>query len=348
MGDSSWARMPKLISDETIRAAARSLSHLLSRQKQGFAVVLHGGEPLLVGADRLDRILSMLRRSLGHRCSLNIQTNGILITDAILDVCVQHRTTLSVSIDGPERVHDRSRVGHQNQATHALVLRGLEVLKRHNASGYLLSGLLAVIDPESDPADVYSYLKSLDPPSIDFLCRDGNHTRLPPGKASFESLEYGSWLRQLLDIYVDDANPPRIRLLDDMIKLILGGSGQKEGVGVTNFGIIVIDTDGTITKNDTLKSSFNGADRFNQNWSVHKQTLTDLVSSKEFAESHALQKPTSLTCLSCPDLHVCGGGMPLHRWRDANGYDNPSVYCNDQKLIISHIRKRIGQNFILA
>ncbi len=30
--------------------------------------------------------------------------------------------------------------------------------------------------------------------------------------------------------------------------------GIKEGIGVTDFGIAVIDTDGTVTKNDTLKN----------------------------------------------------------------------------------------------
>jgi len=348
LGDTSWARMPKLVSDETIHATARSLSELLAQQQRGFAVVLHGGEPLLVGEERLRRILATLRNALSPECSLNIQTNGILITNAILDVCARHRTTLSISIDGPEHIHNRSRVGHRDQPTHAQVLRGIETLKRHSASSFLLSGLLAVIDPESDPAEVYEFLKGLDAPSIDFLCRDGNRSRLPSGKASLDSTEYGSWLYRLLDIYLADTRPPRIRLLDDMIKLALGGSGQKEGVGVTDFGIIVIDTDGTITKNDTLKSSFDGADRFEQDWTVHKHRLMDLIASTQFADSHALQQPTSPTCLSCPELHVCGGGMPLHRWSDERGYDNPSVYCSDQKLLISHIRKRIGEYIAAA
>ena len=340
--------MPKLISDETIHATARSLSELLEQQERGFAVVLHGGEPLLVGEGRLSRILANLQNALAPECSLNIQTNGILITDAILDACAKHMTTLSISIDGPDHIHDRGRVGHRGQPTHAQVLRGIETLKRHPASRFLLSGLLAVIDPESDPAEVYSFLKGLDAPSIDFLCRDGNHSRFPSGKASLDSTEYGSWLCRLLDIYLADARPPRIRLLDDMIKLFLGGSGQKEGVGVTDFGILVIDTDGTITKNDTLKSSFEGADRFDQYWSVHKHRITDLVASTEFEDSHALQRPTSPTCISCPDLHICGGGMPLHRWSDERGYDNPSVYCSDQKLLISHIRKRVRKHMAAA
>ena len=93
-----------------------------------------------------------------------------------------------------------------------------------------------------------------------------------------------------------------------------------------------------MTKNDTLKSSYDGADRFAQVWSVHTHELSDILSSPEFAEYHAMQRPTSKVCLSCPELRVCGGGMTLHRWRDDNGYVNPSVYCADQTLLIKHIR----------
>ena len=127
-----------------------------------------------------------------------------------------------------------------------------------------------------------------------------------------------------------------------MIKIILGGVGSKDGVGLTNYGVLIVDTDGSVTKNDTLKSAFDGADRFSQPWSVHTHKLGDIVRSAEFAEYHAMQRPTSPTCLACPELSICGGGMTLQRWRDDNGYDNPSVYCEDQKLLIGHIRERVA------
>lgn len=198
-----------------------------------------------------------------------------------------------------------------------------------------------MIDPTSDLAEVYGFFKELDAPSVNFLYRDGNHSQLPYGKASFQSAEYGRWLSQLLDIYLADPIPVRIRLLDDMIKLILGGSGTKEGVGTTDFGIVVIDTDGSITKNDTLKSTFRGADHFQQQWSIHTHHLADIVNSSEFAKYHSLQHPSASSCLSCSELAICGGGMPVNRWRDENGYENPSVYCTDQFVLISHIRDRL-------
>lgn len=342
MGDRGWAEMPNHISLETTHAVAKTLDELTRIQTRPFAVVLHGGEPLLLGPKKLDRVLSKLRSAVPSECSFGLQTNGILITDEILDVCFRNKTTVSVSIDGPKHVHDRGRVGHDALGTFDRVLEGINRLRSHPNTACLFSGLLAVIDPDSDPAEVYEFFKTLDPPGVDFLYRDGNHTRLPEGKKSLRSTEYGQWLARLVDIYLFDQNPLPIRFIDDLIKLTLGGKGTKDGAGLTDFGILVIDTDGSITKNDTLKSSFNGADRFTQKWSVRGDNLKDILNSDEFAESHALQRPTSKICLSCPELQVCGGGMTLHRWRDTNGYDNTSVYCADQLLVIGQIRNQVA------
>lgn len=339
MGDTGWSNMPGQISEDTTNAIARALADLTQLQDRPFAVVLHGGEPLLLGPKKLRNLISTVRATLPPDTAFSLQTNGISINDEILDACYEARTTVSVSLDGPPGVHDRNRVSHSGEGTYDKVIEGIRRLRSHRCGEYLFSGLLAVIDPESDPRDVYCFFKNLNPPSVDFIYRDGNHTRLPFGKKSLESTEYGRWLAALLDVYLADREPIRIRFLDDLIKLALGGSGTKDGVGLTDYGVLIIDTDGSITKNDTLKSSFNGADRFQSKWSVHSHALADILKSSEFASYHALQRPTSSTCLSCPELRICGGGMALHRWRDDNGYDNPSVYCADQRLLIGHIRK---------
>jgi len=342
MGDTGWSQMPTKISNETIAATARAIGELACEQKRPFAVVLHGGEPLLLGAAKLKHLILTLRSVLPTDCSFGMQTNGILITEEILDICSETRTTLSVSIDGPIKTHDKNRIGHNGEGTYDKVLKGINLLRNHADADFIFSGLLAVIDPESDPQEVYSFFKQLNPPGVDFLYRDGNHNNLPVGKASLQTTEYGQWFAKLLDIYLFDPEPLRIRFLDDLMKLLLGGSGTKDGVGLTDFGVLIIDTDGSINKNDTLKSSFNGADRFKQKWSVHTHKLRDVLNSSEYAEYHVLQRPTSVICKECPELKICGGGMTLHRWRDDSGYDNPSVYCADQMFLIKHIRKQLA------
>ena len=342
MGDTRWAAMPKFMSVQTISAVARALDKLSLKQGRRFAVVLHGGEPLLLGPEKLAFLLGRLRDALPEEFPFSLQTNAVLISDPILEVCAKFRTSLGISIDGPRAVHDHNRIDHAGQGTYERVVQGISRLLRHPEAQFLYAGVLAVIDPTSDPAEVYCFFKDLGAPSVDFLYRDGNHSQLPFGKASFQSTEYGRWLCQLLDVYLADPSPLRIRLLDDMIKLLLGGSETKEGLGPTDFGIVVIDTDGSVTKNDTLKSAFDGADQFERHWSVHSHSLTEIANSPEFATYHALQRPRASCCLSCPELAVCGGGMAVNRWRNENGYENPSVYCADQLFLIRHLRDRLA------
>ena len=55
-------------------------------------------------------------------------------------------------------------------------------------------------------------------------------------------------------------------------------------------------------------------------------------------------------CRAC-DIHpVCGGGLYAHRYDGADkdrvggGYANPSVYCRDLYLLITHIRERMTRD----
>lgn len=336
MGNESWRTLPKRMAADTQALVAAELGTLMHTQGRPFSIVLHGGEPLLLGLPRLESLFVALRSALGRACGISIQTNGVLINDAILDVCARHDVTLSVSLDGPPAVHDRFRVDLRQQPTHAKVVAGLQRLQAHSAAEQLFSGVLCVVDPTSDPGAVYDYFKSLGVPSVDFLYRDGNHTVLPFGKAEVHSSEYGAWMCHILDRYVADPTPFRSRLLDDMMRLLLGGTGVKEGIGLTDYGILVIDTDGAVKKNDTLKSSPLG-DGFDATWALGRNALADIAASPEFRAYHLAQQPSSPICLACPQLKICGGGMVTHRFSDDAGYDNPTVFCADQKLLIARM-----------
>lgn len=343
MGDDAWRGLPKRMAVDTQTAVAARLRELRDEQGRPFSIVLHGGEPLLLGVQGLGRLLSSLRGALGFDCGISIQTNGVLLDREILDVCADERVSLSVSLDGPADVHDRFRVDRAGRPSHARVVAGIAALKAHRSSEALFSGVLAVVDPTTCPDEIYDYFRQFGVPSVDFLYRDGNHSSLPYGKASAASTEYGRWISRILDRYVEDPAPFRIRMLDDMMKLALGGVGVKEGVGLTDYGILVIDTDGSVKKNDTLKSSPLG-DGFSTEWNVHRHPLSVIASSDEFRAYHRAQRPSSPTCAGCSHLRICGGGMLTHRFSEASGYDNPTVFCADQTMLINRIHDHVGRH----
>ena len=325
-------------------ALCHRLVEQAERQAMGFAIVLHGGEPLLLGFQGLATLLRGLRSQLHpDRYPTSIQTNGALLSERFLDLFTETRTSVSVSIDGPVEANDLGRLDHRGMSTFAATTSGIERLATHADSKFLFAGTLSVIQPSIEPGLVYRFLKKLGTPSMDFLLQDGNHDCLPAGKRAFESVEYGEWLAGLLDEYLADPSPVPIRILDDSIKLCLGGTSQKEGRGKDQHGILIIETDGQIRKNDTLRASFEGADRFSVPWSVTDTPLATVLSSQEYLAYTHLQDPISSRCVDCNLLEVCGGGMPLYRWSADRGYDNPSVYCRDHTLFINHVVSRLHE-----
>lgn len=343
MGDDNWARLEKVMSEETIAAVCNALAQLRAYQSTPFSVVLHGGEPLLLGARRLAALLKSLRSCLPNEYPISIQSNGILVTNEILDICSAYHTSIAVSLDGPQDIHDKWRVTHHGRGSFDAVMRGIRLIQSHTDADFLNAGLLAVIDPSSDPKEVYCFFKEIEPPSVDFLYRDGNHSNLPYGKASFHSTEYGAWMTGLLDVYLADKDPLPIRILDDMLKVILGGTVSKEGIGLTDFAIAIVDTDGTLMKNDTLKSSFNGADKFSVPVNIKDDTFLKFINSPEFRLYLSMQKKVAISCKACSELAVCGGGMILHRWSEERAFDNTSVYCKDQLHLINNMRSKLTQ-----
>jgi uncharacterized protein len=174
---------------------------------------------------------------------------------------------------------------------------------------------------------------------------DGNYVNLPAGKNSFESVEYGKWIIKFIDIYLSDDKPIQIPFIDNLIKVIIGGNSSKEGISSESYGIIIIETDGEIRKNDTLRSSYNGADFFINRPNVLNTPLHKVVMSSEFTEAMSLQSNLPIKCKECDIVNICGGGMPLYRWSKDNQYNNPSVYCEDHKLYINHLKRILADEY---
>ena len=103
----------------------------------------------------------------------------------------------------------------------------------------------------------------------------------------------------------------------------------------------ILATDGAVKKNDTLKSSPLG-DTFDPTWTLGCQSLAKIATSPEFTAYHLAQRPSSLICQTCSHLKICGGGMVTHRFKKGSGYDNPTVFCTDQKRLIARMQEHLA------
>ena len=239
--DQGWRRQPALMDLATVRTIAeRVAAHAGKHHLTTVRMVLHGGEPLLAGARRLDEIAAELHRRIGPVLDLRMQTNGVLLTAEICDVVRRHRIMVGVSLDGSVLAHDRHRRFAHGGGSHHHVLRALELLRApENRAGY--AGLLCTIDLRNDPLEVYQALRAQEPPRIDFLLPHATWDSPPPG-GDRTAAPYGKWLSAIFRRWTAEGRPVPIRIFDAILS---PGAVGAEAVGLGPADLVVIETDGS-------------------------------------------------------------------------------------------------------
>jgi uncharacterized protein len=102
------------------------------------SIVFYGGEPLL-NADvffaAVEKVVDLKKtRRLPQCVTMNINTNGSLITPQIASFCAKHAIEVDVSLDGYKKVHDACRIWRgKGEGTFEDVMRGIEILKKAGA-----------------------------------------------------------------------------------------------------------------------------------------------------------------------------------------------------------------------
>lgn len=349
--DRSWARRPRFMSDAVVDAAVKRIEeHARAHGLEGVRVILHGGEPLLAGPQRLERILARVSElgdrptSTGSRLAVEVfvHTNGLLLDDVMLDVLERYRVKVGISLDGTAEAHDRNRPHPDGAGTHAEVLSAIARLRSRPG---MFSGLLGVIDLQADPVAWYEAMVACEPPRIDLLLPHATWSAPPPGLTVDPALPrrptpYGDWLIAAFDRWYDtDHRETYVRFFDATLRLLLGLGTSSESLGTAPIDIVTIETDGWLEQVDSLKVAYDGAPGTGLH--VLRDTLDDALSHPGIVARQLGLDALSCACRSCPLVSVCGGGLYTHRYREGTGFGNPSVYCQDLYRFITHVRDRL-------
>jgi uncharacterized protein len=196
------------------------------------------------------------------------------------------------------------------------------------------------VDPAADPVDTYEALLRYRPPVIDFLLPHANWSRPPVRHPDAGPTPYGDWLIAVFDRwYGAERQETRVRILEEIISLVLGGASRCEQVGLSPVAVVVIESDGSIEQVDSLKSTYPGACATGLN--VYTDTLDAALEHPGIVARQIGAAALCTTCLACPVHEICGAGHYAHRYRAGAGFLNPSVYCRDLLRLIEHIRVRV-------
>ncbi|WP_231618924.1 FxsB family cyclophane-forming radical SAM/SPASM peptide maturase [Nonomuraea sp. SBT364] len=342
MADQSWRDQPRRMSDAVAdRAIERIGEHTARYDLPEIDVILHGGEPLLAGPDLISRLVLGIRGAVGTgtRVNVTVQTNGVRLGPAFLELFDSLEVHVGVSLDGDARGQDRHRRFADGRGSHALVSQSLHRL----TSGpyhHLFNGILCTVDTRNDPLATYEALLEFDPPAVDFLLPHGNWAAPPPFRApGSPGTPYADWLIPIFDRWYDSpVLQTEVRLFREIMRLLMGGASRAEAVGLSPVRMVVIETNGGIEQSDILKSAFEGA----TDTGLH--VLTDPLDAALLQPPIVARQIGELalpdTCRACDLMQICGGGQYAHRYSPATGFAEPSIYCPDLYRLITHISAR--------
>ncbi|MEV0004772.1 FxsB family cyclophane-forming radical SAM/SPASM peptide maturase [Micromonospora sp. NPDC050980] len=339
--DQGWRSQPRTMPPDVLdRTAQRIGEHARAHRLRRVDVVLHGGEPLLAGPARLRAAVTTLRQAAAPvPVRVTVQTNAVRLDETFLRLFDRLDVRVGVSLDGDRAAHDRHRRGPDGRGSHARVEAALRRLSTDFP--HLFNGLLCTVDLRNDPTTTYRALLAHRPPAVDFLLPHGTWAAPPPGRTTDPGrTPYARWLATVFDEwYHTPGQRTRVRLFDEIIQLLLGGTSRLTGVGTGPLAVAVVQSDGAIELDDTLAAAYPGAAGTGLHVSRHSFDSALRLPAVRAQQTGAAG--LCETCRACDRHRVCGGGLRTHRYRAGSGFDNPSVYCPDLYALIGHIHRTV-------
>jgi uncharacterized protein len=297
----------------------------------------HGGEPTLAGIDFYKRAASFQKKfkPAGGNVMNGIQTNGTLIDDNWCRFFSDENFYVGISIDGPENLHDRSRIKVTGAPTFKQVMKGYEKLIQYG----IRNEVLCVVNNVNvhSPLEVYRFYKNLGTRFITFLplvIKNSDGTGADPGN-SVNPEEFGNFLCAIFDEWVEkDVGSISIQIIEEAVSAVLKNDHTlcifKRRCG----GVPVVETNGDFYSCDHYVNS-----RYLVG-NITRSSLSELLDSdRQTAFGEAKFKTLPHYCLNCEVLEMCNGECPKNRLIPTpDGKPGLNYLCSGYRRFFNHIK----------
>jgi len=120
----------------------------------------HGGETLIRDISFYKRVISLQKKyGRGRKIDNSLQTNGTLLDPDWCNFLKDNNFLVGISIDGPEHCHDVYRKNKSGKGTFKQVMRGIEMLQKHQVEFNTLS---VINNYNVDyPVEIYNFFKEI-------------------------------------------------------------------------------------------------------------------------------------------------------------------------------------------
>jgi uncharacterized protein len=309
-----------------------------------------GGEPTLLGVEFFKKVVSLQKKYAdGKTIENGFQTNGILLNDEWCEFLAENKFLVGLSLDGPEKLHDRYRVNKAGKGSFQRVMRGLEFLKKFQVEFNILT---VVNRPNSQkPVEVYRFLKEVGSgfiqfiPIVERISKFESPTQLNLVQAGYmgeatiadwsvEPVQFGKFLIEIFDEWVrNDVAKQYIQFFDIALESWMGMAQSLCLFNETCGKAMAIEHNGDLYACDHFVFPKNRLGN------ILERSLNEMVLSEQQIQ-FGLDKRDKLPqyCLDCEVLFACNGECPKNRFaKTPDGEDGLNYLCEGYKLFFKHI-----------
>ncbi|MEJ2050561.1 MAG: anaerobic sulfatase-maturation protein [Calditrichota bacterium] len=309
-----------------------------------------GGEPTLLGVDFFKRAVELQHKYANGKTIENaFQTNGVLINDAWAEFFHNNKFLVGISIDGPEEFHNRYRLNKGRKGSFKQVVRGLEILKKHQVE---FNTLTVIQDHNSQyPLEIYHFLKEIGSGFMQFIpiveriskTKTGDGLQLVSSGSkntahvtdwSVKPEQYGLFLCEVFDEWVrSDVGKTYVQIFDVALEAWLGYNPNLCVFSETCGNALAIEHNGDLYSCDHYVYPENKLGN------ILEDGLVRLATNNQ-QRQFGIDKKTTLQryCIDCEVRFVCNGECPKHRFINTpEGEAGLNYLCAGYKKFFNHI-----------
>ncbi len=311
-----------------------------------------GGEPTMLGVGYFRHIIELQSKFApqGVNVTNTLQTNGMLLNDDWGAFLYDNGFLVGISIDGPKKVHDRYRVDRAGRRTFDAVMRGLDVLQRHDVEHNALCTVHRANGGKG--REIYKFLKGLGLGFIQFIpiaerssaegLAGAPQVDADPGNTvtnwSVSPRAYGKFLCDVFDSWIRrDVGKVYVQIFDVQVGLYMGMPSSLCIFAETCGSGLAMEHDGSLYSCDHYVYPEYRLGR------ITETPLRELLWTTR-QQKFGCEKRDGLTaqCRACSYRFACNGGCPKHRFATSReGEAGHNYFCESYSMFFRHANDRL-------
>jgi uncharacterized protein len=335
--------------DMSEQTADKALDLVFKSPSPAIKIEFQGGEPLLNFYLIQYVVTTAKLRNIQHQKDLQfvITSNLSLLTDEVLDFCVEHSIFLSTSLDGPELLHNanRPRPGKNGyQLTIDGIKKAQAVLGRDKIGALMttteksLPNVKSIIDTYLENNLDCIFLRPLSPYGFAIKTRQAY---------KYDVDQWFEFYKEGLD-YVLEINKQGYRFVELYTELIVNKLLSPFATGYVDLqspsgaaiSAIVYNYDGDIYASDESRMLAEMGDKKFRLGNVHNDSYEDIMLSDTLLDMLESTLSESIPmCADCGFLPYCGTDPVYHyaTQGDVVGHKALSGFCSKNMKIFRHV-----------